>query len=174
MVTDPPQQTRMLVQCVWEDGATRHMQLMHRVWMPSAPELPLSPPASLEAKTDLPSPSRAMPTPPLPTQPAAAKDGPVSFAHVIVRETSPFVWGGVGYCYHGRSPGATDVILKFARTGEVKQLEREAACYEEHLRHASGTPACYGLFRDANYSLLVTEDVGTAIESFDDLTPAQR
>ncbi|KAI9813922.1 MAG: hypothetical protein M1826_002355 [Phylliscum demangeonii] len=73
--------------------------------------------------------------------------------------------------------GKTAVVIKFERTGQREALANEAGVYEHVLSRLTSSsdrlpaPRYFGYFEDPqDRRALVTEYVGPALESFDELT----
>ena len=68
------------------------------------------------------------------------------------------------------------VVIKLAEDDMVHQLRHEMGVYT-HLKDLQGKviPICHGLFLvGGSWAFLIIEDCGTPLESFSDLTSAQR
>ncbi|KAI9814073.1 MAG: hypothetical protein M1826_002318 [Phylliscum demangeonii] len=84
--------------------------------------------------------------------------------------------GGTGICLQGMM-GTTAVVIKLERAGQRVALANEAGIYEHKLSHLNAlpdglpAPQYFGYFEDPqDRRALVTEYVGPALESFDELT----
>ncbi|KAI9818635.1 MAG: hypothetical protein M1826_001358 [Phylliscum demangeonii] len=84
--------------------------------------------------------------------------------------------GATGICLQGMM-GTTAVVIKLERAGQRVALANEAGVYEHELSSFAGSsdhqpaPQYFGYFEDPqDRRVLVTEYVGPALESFDELT----
>ncbi|KAI9812498.1 MAG: hypothetical protein M1826_002829 [Phylliscum demangeonii] len=95
---------------------------------------------------------------------------------VPIRVQSLLGSGTIGICLRGMM-GTTAVVVKLERTGQRAALSNEAGVYEHKLSRFMGSsdqlpaPRYYGYFEDPqDRRALVTEYVGPALKSFDELT----
>jgi hypothetical protein len=89
----------------------------------------------------------------------------------IIYIESLFTSGATGIIYKGTILDF-DVIIKNARQGFEGYLRHEAYLYENYLGDIIGkiVPMYFGIFTGNSYEVLVLEDCGERINSFEELT----
>jgi len=93
---------------------------------------------------------------------------------VVIRLATRPTEGIHGACFASTLGDGTKLILKYAQRGQEQALRHEAQLYESRLGGVRGVPAFYGLFRSEAWSVMVLEDGGRAINTFDDLSTAEK
>ncbi|KAI9810494.1 MAG: hypothetical protein M1826_003599 [Phylliscum demangeonii] len=100
-----------------------------------------------------------------------------AWGHRTIQVQSVLGSGLTGVCLRGVM-GPTAVVIKFAQMGQRDALEHEAEVYEHVLSNMASSssdlspaPRYFGSFEDRDgRRALVLEDVGPALQSFDELT----
>ena len=120
-----------------------------------------------------------------PSPPVAIKlvhGQPAGFSLLHLRSTISLChalqWGDRRHVFRGRFGGRPVVakICSDGANGAQSPLREEYATYQT-LRDLQGSaiPRCYGLFRVGDFAdMLLLEDCGESLQSFDGLTPHQR